>query len=481
MDATAPIVCTFTIDTELAKQQLLSFPKFVRESLAFGQLPGIRMGPMEAYASSDGHYMEFLAGPDRGTYQGLVRIHLDRPVRVEIRSPMGRDEAFEKQLENVLLFAIQFFEEQARKSMLYLGFVPGAPQTAQIRGGFSLFRALFSGNMLNIFLLSIVIGVFLFAVAGMYAPVLMIALMFALVMSAGKLSAMGSPWRITKDRREVVIVQYNVPEGQLAGFVGQNLEKVRTAKQRAYEMFSTFAGLDCSDRMAQIFTDAGLPADQKDFLVRRIDVYGIVERAAKKFGLPMPTISIMQEPKPNAAATGFTKSFATMIITMGLLVQLDEDEIEVVVGHELSHLRSADPIVLFSIVGVEYLARAYVYGQYIGALIFVYIIALFYGIFFVGKFLETRSDLEAGLILGKPKVMAGALKKIGFRRLIVEERFFDPGAGRLGEWLRFDPHPPLYFRIQRLEKLDLLNPPKHTLLTSIRDVLSGISHSGKAP
>jgi len=233
--------------------------------------------------------------------------------------------------------------------------------------------------------------------------------------------------------------------------------------------------------MAEIFTLAGLPTRPENFLVKRIDVYGIVEKAASKFKLSVPTIVVTQNAAPNAAATGFTKRLATMLITMGLLVQLDEEEVEVVVGHELSHLKSGDPVALFSLVGAEYLGRVYIWMPFIQAFIIPYLIFVFWGIFFFGKFLESRADLEAGIILGKPKVMAESLKKIGFRRLVLEERFLEPDVSRLGEWLRFDPHPPLYFRIQRLEALDPLNPPKHTLLSSIRAVASGLLHSRKAP
>jgi heat shock protein HtpX len=169
-----------------------------------------------------------------------------------------------------------------------------------------------------------------------------------------------------------------------------------------------------------------------------------------------------------------------MLITMGLLVQLDEEEVELVVGHELSHIKSGDTIALFSLITTEYLLRVYVYINYIAPFFLPYIIAVFWGIFFFGKFLESRADLEAGIILGKPKVMAGALKKIGFRRLIIEERFMEPGVSRFSEWLRFDPHPPLYFRIQRLESLDLSNPPKHPLIDSIRAVTRGFISSRKA-
>jgi len=488
MDPNNQLVHTFNLDTEVGKDQLLSFPRFIREKMAFGQLPGIRMEGLEALVGHAGHYVEFKAGPQRGRYDSTVRIYLTKPLRTEVWSVQGRDQEFEKQLENVLLFSLQFFEEHVRESMIYLAFVPGSPKTAEARARRSLLKTLLSGNLMNLFLLSILVGVAVYATlsaispetAQVVAPIFLISFMLALSLSAGRLSSLRSPWRITKDRRDVLLVQYKVPEGQLGKFVEQNRARIVAAKKRAYDMFLACPGDACGDKIADVFLREGIPAEPKDFTVRRIDVYGMVERIARKFGISVPAIVIMQDAKPNAAATGFTKNLATMIITMGLLVQLEDEEIELVIGHELSHLRSGDPIILFSLVATEYLARVFVFGTMIPAVLFFpYIIFVLWAIFFFGKFLESRADLEAGIILGKPKVMAESLKKIGFRRLVLEERFLEPGASRFNEWLRLDAHPPMYFRIQRLESLDIAHPPKHPFLSSVRAVTRGFINAGK--
>ena len=473
-----PIVSTFEIETELTKPQVLAYPKFVKEHMAFGQIPGIKMSEMVAKISPEGHYMEFVSGPEKSTYSALVRIWLDRPIKVELRSADGRNMDFERQLENVLIMVTEFFEEEARKSTLYLTFVPGSIKTSELRRSQSAVRALFSGNLINVFLLSIFIGVIYFVFLGNLAPVLLIATMLALVLSAGRLSTLGSPWKITKKNREVVLVQHVIPEGHLADFAQKYRDKLGVAKKKAYDMFSRCPELLCAPKIADVFREAGIPAEEKDFRVKRIDIYGMVERVASKFKIHVPAIVISQDPRPNAAATGFTRELGTMIITMGLLVQLEEDEIEVVVGHELSHLRAGDPMALFLLIGTEYLARVYIYWHYIAAFWLPYLVGIFWLIFFFGKFLESRADLESGIILGKPKLMAESLKRIGFRRLVLSERFLEPGVSRFGEWIRFDPHPPLYFRIERLEALDLSNPPKHTFLSSVRAVLSGFAHSG---
>ena len=482
------VVHRFTMATELSHAQLLNFPKFIRENMAFGQLPGIKMAGLEAIASSKGHYMEFKSGPERGTYECYVRVFLERPMQVEIRSSMGRDGAFEKQLENVLLMVVQFYEEEARSSTLYVAFLPGSPRTARLGRSTSLFRALFSGNMMTLFLLSIMIGLVVYAVMQViglttYAPLAMISVMLLLVLSAGRLSTLRSPWRITPEAREVVIVQHQVPQGMLQMYIGEFRDRIAAAKQSVYDTFRDRPSDLSSDKVAEVFAKAGLPAKPEDFLVKRVDVYSIVESVARKYNMSVPAIAISQDARPNAAATGFTKRLATVIITMGLLVQLEKEEIEVVVGHELSHLRSGDPVVLFSLITVEYLVRVYFFWEYIIAvpgLWIVYIFGIFWLIFFFGKFLETRADLEAALVLGRPKVMAESLKKIGFRRLVLSERFLEPRTSRLNEWLRFDAHPPLYFRIQRLESLDLADPPKHRFWDSVRAVFTGMAGSRKA-
>ena len=90
-------------------------------------------------------------------------------------------------------------------------------------------------------------------------------------------------------------------------------------------------------------------------------------------------------------------------------------------------------------------------------------------IFFIAKFFEARADLTSAIMMGKPEVLAGALEKIGFQRLLYERT----PSFRLQEWLGLDPHPPIYFRVDRLEKLVAPEKVKHPLLQSIKDVLAG--------
>ena len=74
-------------------------------------------------------------------------------------------------------------------------------------------------------------------------------------------------------------------------------------------------------------------------------LYGIVERLAQKANLPMPKVYIIHERVPNAFATGRNPQNAAVAVTEGLLELLDEDEVEAVLAHELSHVRHYDILV----------------------------------------------------------------------------------------------------------------------------------------
>jgi heat shock protein HtpX len=154
-------------------------------------------------------------------------------------------------------------------------------------------------------------------------------------------------------------------------------------------------------------------------------------------------------------------------------VQLEEDEILTVLGHELSHLKSRDPIVLFGIVTLEYLFRIFfllnyfpIFLSYFG---FLYILGTLGLIYFVAKFFEARADLESAIKIQNPKVLAEALRKIGFRRL----QFERSSAIRFQDWITWNPHPPLYFRVARLEKMEKAPEVKHTLVQSAKDCIRG--------
>src|SRR2546425_5414358 len=100
-----------------------------------------------------------------------------------------------------------------------------------------------------------------------------------------------------------------------------------------------------------------------------------------------------------------------------------------------------------------------------------YFVLAFGGIYLIGKLLETRADTESAVMLGNPGALASALTKIGFRQLYREK--YNPGT-KLFDWFRFDPHPPIYFRIARLSRYsEKQKAVRHTLLISVHDIIVG--------
>ena len=75
------------------------------------------------------------------------------------------------------------------------------------------------------------------------------------------------------------------------------------------------------------------------------DLYRIVENLAITAGLPTPRVFIVNDPAPNAFATGRNAEHAAVAVTSGLLERLEKQELEGVVAHELSHIGNKDMLV----------------------------------------------------------------------------------------------------------------------------------------
>ena len=80
-------------------------------------------------------------------------------------------------------------------------------------------------------------------------------------------------------------------------------------------------------------------------------LWNVVENLAITAGLPMPRVYIIQDPAPNAFATGRNKEHAVVAVTSGILQILDKTELEGVIAHELSHIGNRD-ILLSTVVVV---------------------------------------------------------------------------------------------------------------------------------
>src|SRR3989344_806832 len=80
------------------------------------------------------------------------------------------------------------------------------------------------------------------------------------------------------------------------------------------------------------------PASREEFF----DLYTVTENLAITAGLPMPKLHVINDPAPNAFATGRNKEHAVVCATTGLLQILNRSELEGVIAHELSHIGNRD-------------------------------------------------------------------------------------------------------------------------------------------
>ncbi|MEE7626089.1 protease HtpX [Methylobacter sp. Wu8] len=78
----------------------------------------------------------------------------------------------------------------------------------------------------------------------------------------------------------------------------------------------------------------------------------IVAKQAKQAGIGMPEVGIFQTPESNAFATGMSRNSALVAVSTGLLQNMDADEVEAVVGHEISHVANGDMVTMALMQGV---------------------------------------------------------------------------------------------------------------------------------
>jgi len=387
-----------------------------------------------------------------------------------------------------IVIAVQIFEENTRKATLYFAWREGEDIVPEeLKKQEKSFHRLFLETQILFFVVFIVLGMVVFLVlSSLYpdafwiAPIVLIAVQFVFVFYSSNIIARTADWRITEANPIIHLLEYHLPIKEHDD-LKQTLtrEQLLAIKTEVYdEILAKRGEIDCAAAQ-KVFAKHGISCQPENLAVKKVNVYDLVKRIADKFGFPMPKIVVSNTMMPNAAASGPSPSRGVVLITTGLLVQLEEEEIISVLGHEFGHLKGRDPLILYGLTSAEFLFRFYVlfplfpliFSDFF--LFFIYFWAVMIVIFFIAKFFEARADLVSAIMMGKPDVLAGALEKIGFQRLLFERT----PSFRIQEWVGLDPHPPIYFRVERLEKLEAPEKIKHPLLQSIKDVVSGFRDS----
>lgn len=400
-----------------------------------------------------------------------VEITSGNPIEIVMKPSAYTPKKVLNNLKEDLLIAIQMFEDNLKRTTLYFAWGPAKDIVHE--KSFSqrkkILNQIFTGNMLLLFLIFIFFSYMIFLLTGMYAPIILVLSQLVLVLMSDKIIMRMGDWSITEDSPYIHILQYNIPPEDFE-FIRQRYtrEHFLQMKEEIYEKTLALGKPIDAQTVQKVFSRYGINVRAENLVIRRMNIYGIVKKVANQFKIPVPKIRIANIIVPNAAATGPSPRFSLVLITTGLLIQLDEEEISAVIGHEISHVKSRDPLALFILTSAEYLLRIYVLWPLIIFFGFIYLMFALSLIYFVAKFFEARADLESAIILGKPDALANALRKIGYRKIWVER-----SSGRISGWLGFDPHPPLSFRIERLE--NIINPEriKHPFIQSIKDCIAG--------
>ncbi len=156
------------------------------------------------------------------------------------------------------------------------------------------------------------------------------------------------------------------------------------------------------------------------------DFYGMVQQLAQRGGLPMPRVYIVEDPNPNAFATGRNPEHAAVAATTGLLSMLDRDEVAAVMAHELAHVKNRDTLIMTMVAtiagAISMLANFGMFfrggddnrGAGLAGLLAVFVapFAAMIVQMAISRTREYGADAGAAQITGEPMALARALAKI---------------------------------------------------------------------
>jgi heat shock protein HtpX len=203
-----------------------------------------------------------------------------------------------------------------------------------------------------------------------------------------------------------------------------------------------------------------------------------VRHHADKAGLAMPEVAIY-EGEPNAFATGAFKNSALVAISTGLLQTMSKEEVEAVLGHEVTHISNGDMVTMTLLQGVlntfvVFLSKVLAYvidrmilrnedegpgiGYFAVDLTLNIVFGLLAGIVvaWFSRRREFRADAGSAQILGSPRPMISALQRLGGLEpgeLPRQISAFGIAGGAGGLGMLFASHPPIEERIAALRAL----------------------------
>ncbi len=205
-----------------------------------------------------------------------------------------------------------------------------------------------------------------------------------------------------------------------------------------------------------------------------------VQRQAQQAGIGMPEVAIFDSPQPNAFATGMNRNNALVAVSTGLLGSMNRDEVEAVLGHEVSHVANGDMVTLTLIQGVVntfviFAARIVGYvvdgmlrgnreggGVGIGYFVTTIIAEIVFGILasiivmWFSRYREFRADHGGATLAGRNKMIAALQRLQQSQEGALPDQLAAFGIkGSIGRGFRrlFMSHPPLGERIAALQRM----------------------------
>ena len=209
-------------------------------------------------------------------------------------------------------------------------------------------------------------------------------------------------------------------------------------------------------------------------------LFNITEGLAIAAGVPMPELYVIDDPSPNAFATGRDPQHGKLAVTTGLLKMMNRQELEGVVAHEMSHIRNHDirtmllaavMVGIISVIGNIFLRMSFRKGDRKGgglmmlaAIIFIVLAPIIAQMikFAISRKREYLADASAVELTRNPDGILGALKKLAADHTPLQRAsgatahlYIEDPIDKEGGFFRslnglFSTHPPIEDRIKKV-------------------------------
>lgn len=349
----------YHIDTELQEDELGDLFDFIaryylyRNPQYYKDVRRVQVDGVEV--------LEFTAIPTHRKWSMEVEVRGVKPLELRMR-PSNRMVPMTviNRIRTHLLMGVITFEENVGRGRTYFAWIEGgeAIHEKELGRGKRIIYALFTGNMMLSYLIFILASSLFLPLLRFYIPIAFLIFQFILMILSYKVLISAGDWIVDEENSTIHILKFHIPTRVLMEIPAEiGIRSLMEIREEIYRRTLKVGRAMDRQTALEVFSSYGIEVIPEETEVKVVNIYELSKSAVERFHLPMPKLAVVNTIVPNALSAGPSPRLGTILISTGLLVRLDEDELLGILGHELSHLKNRDSLLLFAFSSITYLLQ----------------------------------------------------------------------------------------------------------------------------